>query len=164
MRSWRSAALTSIMAALPETHRLRAAADLVLRDARNTLGSDVLAIAYAEDDLPDELGGLTDPVNQAPSWDVFSVSDAFVYVRGELGGTGLADNPGLTEQELLVHVAEAIQEQAIESSAYFGRGFPRCPEHPDGAPLWATVVDGQAMWACLDGGKFKVPIGELPAS
>jgi len=150
-----------VVVARSSNQRLRSAVELVLQDAHHSLGSDALSVFFSDDDVPAELGYLTDPTSLAQSWDVFATTDAFIFVKGESASAGLADIPGATEEELLVHVADAVQEVAVESDAYWGRGFPACPEHPDGAPLWPVLRDGRPVWACLDGGRFAVPIGHL---
>lgn len=136
---------------------LREAIRIVLADAKSSVGSDALAVVFADDELPDELESLTNP--HLPG-DPFSAVNAYAYVRGEESYRGLWAPPGEPLPEVLVRVAEGLQEVAIESRRFFGRGFPQCPEHPDGEPLWAELVGHEAFWACRNG-PTRLRIGSL---
>lgn len=142
--------------------QLRRAVDLVLHDARASMGADVLGVAFENDDLPAELDWLKTPHFAGPSRRPFDQVHAYAYVKNEPGGAGIWFPPGISFDEILVRVAERFQEQALErSTQFFGIGFPACPEHPNGAPLFAQRVDGQAAWVCTSGGTTRIPIGQF---
>ena len=137
--------------------RLRRAVELVLHDARVSMGVDILGAVFEGDDLPDELALFV------PRFD--EEVHAYGHVKGEPGGAGIWFHPGSALDEIVVRVADLFQELALErSTEFFGRGFPTCPEHPGGAPLFAELVDGQAMWVCTSGGTTRVRIGQLSAA
>ena len=103
---------------------LRDAVELVLHDARLSLNSDAVSVTFQGDDLPEELGYLTDPGHPSAG----AYADAYAYVKGEPGLILFAFGPFLRGQELLLHVADNLQELAIESRQFLGRAF-----HPAGS-------------------------------
>jgi hypothetical protein len=136
----------------PGRSRLHEAEDLVLADVGSVLGPDVVVVA-------------DEPAREHPAWvnqlfgsDFGYAGEHFAYEPGEIGAVGLVDHPGSTFAQLVVNVAETIQEAVIESRRFYGAAFPECPEHPN-TPLWPELRDGSAMWACIDGGTTAVAIG-----
>ena len=87
-------------------------------------------------------------------------------------GQGVYAEPDGRPAMLLAHVADQVQEWAVE--ALWGKGepavWPECPTHPDTHPLAATVEEGEdreegdAVWVCPLTGNTAARIGELPAS
>lgn len=72
-------------------------------------------------------------------------------------GQGLVPPVGVTPAERLAHLAEQVQEWAVEAlwSEGASAAWPQCPDHPDTHPLEAAVVDGTAMWVCPKGGAAR---------
>ncbi|MFG2346137.1 hypothetical protein [Streptomyces phaeochromogenes] len=87
-------------------------------------------------------------------------------------GQGVYAEPDGRPAMLLAHVADQVQEWAVE--ALWGQGepavWPVCPTHPDTHPLAATVEAGEegdgdyAVWVCPSTGGTAARIGELPVS
>ncbi|GHB53813.1 hypothetical protein GCM10010306_054260 [Streptomyces umbrinus] len=84
-------------------------------------------------------------------------------------GQGVYAEPDGRPAMLLAHVADQVQEWAVE--ALWGQGepavWPQCPSHPDTHPLAATVEEGDeadAVWVCPSTGDTAARIGELPVS
>ncbi|WP_419666815.1 hypothetical protein [Streptomyces sp. 2-1] len=87
-------------------------------------------------------------------------------------GQGVYAEPDGRPAMLLAHVADQVQEWAVE--ALWGQGepavWPQCPSHPDKHPLAATVEAGEegdgdyAVWVCPSTGDTAALIGELPVS
>jgi hypothetical protein len=78
-------------------------------------------------------------------------------------GQGLTRPRGTTAPDRLAHLADQVQEWAVE--ALWSEGapavWPHCPEHPNSHPLRATVADEAAVWACPKSGAVVARIGEL---
>lgn len=147
----------------PDDARLRSAFELVLADVNATLGVGVVAIAIPAESNPDVADQLAreDPelleLLTRPRFG--SSSDAWIYLPGEPGATGIVDLGGLFV-DLVISVAEATQELVMESRRFFGAAFPECPEHPN-TPLWPKARGADAVWACIDGGTTAIPVGRL---
>ncbi|MFD3381737.1 MULTISPECIES: hypothetical protein [unclassified Streptomyces] len=81
-------------------------------------------------------------------------------------GQGVYAEPDGRPAVLLAHVADQVQEWAVE--ALWGQGepavWPQCPTHPDTHPLAATVEEGDAVWVCPSTGGTAARVGELPVS
>jgi len=84
-------------------------------------------------------------------------------------GQGVYAEPDGRPAMLLAHVADQVQEWAVE--ALWGQGepavWPVCPTHPDTHPLAAIVEEGDeadAVWVCPRTGNTEARIGELPVS
>ncbi|MGW2283859.1 hypothetical protein [Streptomyces phaeochromogenes] len=87
-------------------------------------------------------------------------------------GQGVYAEPDGRPAMLLAHVADQVQEWAVE--ALWGQGepavWPQCPSHLDTHPLAATVEkgeageEGDAVWVCPSTGDTAARIGELPVS
>lgn len=145
--------------------RLRAAIDLVFDDVTAYLGAGAVgAFIAGEDEMlaleslistnPELVASITSPTQGS------STSEAWIFVPGEAGATGVAPSRFACFADLVVNVAEIAQERVMESALYFGAAVPPCPEHPN-TPLWPTVRDGYAVWACIDGGATAHPVGTM---
>jgi hypothetical protein len=63
--------------------------------------------------------------------------------------------------DLIVTVADRLQEAIIEELwPSRDTNWPACPAHPRTHPMKATVVNGTAVWACVDGTAYA-SIGSL---
>ena len=89
-----------------------------------------------------------------------ATSEGWVFIRDEVGATGIDSWGFALFADLVVIVAEIVQERVMESRRFFGSAFPPCPEHPN-TPLWPKVRDGEAVWTCIDGGTTAVRIGAI---
>ncbi|MEV5121393.1 hypothetical protein AB0K49_00970 [Streptomyces decoyicus] len=78
-------------------------------------------------------------------------------------GQGLTSPLGGTAAERLVHLADQVQEWAVEALWSEGASavWPQCPTHPDTHPLTATVRTDTAVWVCPKRGAVVARIGEL---
>ncbi|ANP48421.1 hypothetical protein AVL59_01495 [Streptomyces griseochromogenes] len=78
-------------------------------------------------------------------------------------GQGLTPHPDGTAAELLVHLADQVQDWAVEAlwSEGLSAVWPQCPTHPDTHPLTATVRTDAAVWVCPKRGTTVARIGEL---
>jgi hypothetical protein len=68
----------------------------------------------------------------------------------------------LAGPELLVLVADILQEGLAETSQGWGQARPPCPRHPHAAN--PVVHDGEAWWICerLDERLYRIGQGEVP--
>lgn len=78
-------------------------------------------------------------------------------------GQGLTPTVDGTAAELLVHLADQVQDWAVETLWSEGASavWPECPTHPDTHPLTATVRTDTAVWVCPKKGMTVARIGEL---
>ncbi|MFF4954989.1 hypothetical protein [Streptomyces chattanoogensis] len=78
-------------------------------------------------------------------------------------GQGVTPHPDGTAAELLVHLADQVQDWAVEALWSEGASavWPQCPTHPDTHPLTATVRTDTAVWVCPKRGTAVARIGEL---
>ena len=77
-------------------------------------------------------------------------------------GTGVSVHLGVPRPEQVAHVADQVQEWAVE--ALWGSrptGWPPCPQHPTTHPLRAVVRDGAARWTCPEDGTAVAVVGAL---
>lgn len=76
---------------------------------------------------------------------------------------GLTSPRGGTAAELLAHLADQVQDWAVEAlwSEGVSAVWPQCPTHPDTHPLTATVHADTAVWVCPKGRTTVARIGEL---
>lgn len=92
------------------------------------------------------------------------VRAALDLVRADAEASGLPGPPyidgdwefydDLTEAgpELVVEVADRVQDDIIEQLwPAHATNWPACPAHPRTHPMRPAVVDGHAVWACIDG-------------
>ncbi len=61
--------------------------------------------------------------------------------------------------DLLVSLADGIQEHLPEARTHWGEALPPCPEHPH--PMRPIVADATAWWSCPYSGRLVARIGEL---
>ena len=151
---------------------LRRAIDLVLRDVAAVLGDGAVAIVKddgvgrrsladviaAEPELREIFArtpGLLEKSTRAEATAAW-----WVIVPGEQSRVGLSNWNYPPFADLVERTAETVQEVIMESERFFGTAFPPCPEHSN-SPLWAKLVNGQAVWSCIDGGVTTIPIGTL---
>ncbi|MFJ8631901.1 hypothetical protein [Streptomyces sp. NPDC093568] len=78
-------------------------------------------------------------------------------------GQGLTPHPDGTTAELLAHLADQVQDWAVEAlwSEGVSAVWPQCPTHPDTHPLSATLRADAAVWVCPKRGTTVARIGEL---
>jgi hypothetical protein len=124
------------------------------------LGRDTLDVYFLDDDgpPPPELDYLTRA--RLPRQ---RDSDAYMFLNDDDSGWNGFDLDlwsTLPDAEIVARIAASAQELIMERSAYFGQSFPPCPDHVE--PLWAEVVEGEAVWRCTNGGNTVVPIGQWP--
>ncbi|KAB1139953.1 hypothetical protein F7R91_37835 [Streptomyces luteolifulvus] len=76
---------------------------------------------------------------------------------------GLTSPLGGTGADLLAHLADQVQDWAVEALWSEGASavWPQCPTHPDPHPLTATVRTDTAVWVCPKKGTTVARIGEL---
>ncbi len=88
-------------------------------------------------------------------------SEVYGWVRANDGsGIGIWFPEDSAWPEVVVSVADVIQEAIIEGAAHWGVAFPMCPVHPN-HPMDAAVVAGVASWVCPRGEGTPIPIGAL---
>jgi hypothetical protein len=84
----------------------------------------------------------------------------FVRERGEADSTGLWVPEGEDMEDLVVALADQLQEQVFpETRGAWGQARPACPGHAH--PAAAELVDGRAVWVCPEDGRELGPIGRL---
>lgn len=163
--SYGSLACSTYRAAVARDPRLRNAVDLVLHDVRVVYGPSAVSVAVTDEPgavelLADEHPSLLDQLTDS-RWGMSSDDvDAWIYVPGELGAVGVWVQESDHFADLVVRVAEAIQEVVVESGRFFGAAFPPCSAHPQ-HPLWAEVQQGEAVWACPSDKQLTVPVGHV---
>lgn len=74
----------------------------------------------------------------------------------------------LTGPDLLVLIADILQEDLAETAVAWGHARPPCPNHPH--PARPVIHDAQAWWTCPRDmtplyriGRDEVPIGAMPS-
>jgi hypothetical protein len=72
---------------------------------------------------------------------------------------GFGIDPGAPSAEMLVALAEGIQEHLPECPAAWGEARPACPGHPH--PAVAKLVGDSAYWVCPNDGHRLGLIGAL---
>jgi hypothetical protein len=95
------------------------------------------------------------------------------YAEGDLvgiwlyepDGTGRAVSVprGLAPAEQVVHLADQVQEWAVEALWRAGDSavWPQCPLHPGTHPLASRLIGGRAAWTCPRTGTVVASIGGL---
>ena len=85
-----------------------------------------------------------------------------VFERGSGGGRLVSRS--LEPVELLVEVADILQDELAETAGGWGQSRPRCPYHPH--PARPGVYAGEAWWVCpeRDERLSRVGVGELTPS
>ncbi len=90
-------------------------------------------------------------------------SAANVYgwvLQGDGGAIGIWHPEDQEWPDLVVSVADIIQEGIIEGTEHWGVAFPMCAVHPN-HPMEAQVVNAGAGWVCPKGAGEPVPIGRI---
>lgn len=90
-----------------------------------------------------------------PSWECRIEDDGAIRVAyfGQFATTPLM---GSTREEVLVEVADFMQDEVIED---LHSPWPVCPAHDKGG--YAQLVDRQPLWFCRFGSHAIAPIGRL---
>ena len=93
-------------------------------------------------------------------------ADACVYVPGVTPmATGVVTHPGESLDQLIVRLADTVQDCIVESRRYRGQAWPRCPIHPSANhPLSPRSIEGHSQWVCPVLGDSIAAVGMLPAS
>ena len=84
-------------------------------------------------------------------------------LRGDGGAIGIWHPEDQAWPNLVVSVADVIQEGIIEGAEHWGIAFPMCAAHPN-HPMEAQVVSDLATWVCPKGTAEPIPIGGLRSS
>jgi hypothetical protein len=76
---------------------------------------------------------------------------------GSLFGFGVSRSD--SRADLLVSLADGVQEHLPEARAHWGQALPPCPGHPH--PMQPIIADAAAWWSCPLNGSRIARIGEL---
>ncbi|WP_019204088.1 hypothetical protein [Tsukamurella sp. 1534] len=97
----------------------------------------------------------------ALEWPPQGAVELWLSFPGITGATGIGFLPDAGEEYETYHVADQMQEYVLDSLRVRGRArtWPRAVI--GGAPLWAAMHDGVAVWESVDGSE-RHRIGELP--
>lgn len=85
-----------------------------------------------------------------------------VYLEVPDGGFGFGVTHGESRAELIVALAEGIQEHLPEVKSHWGCALPPCPGHPH--PAKPAIRDGAAWWTCPREHNYIAPIGKYAPS
>jgi hypothetical protein len=115
----------------------------------------VLADIYADDPIP----GLRLQAAEAEGLDGLVLG---VFEPDGSGG-GRFVSRSLDPIDLLLEVAEIVQDECTETTAGWGQPRPRCPHHPH--PARPSARDGEAWWICTrrDERLYRIGRGGLTA-
>ncbi len=80
--------------------------------------------------------------------------------KGDGSAIGIWHQGDLSWPDLVVWVADIIQEGVIEGAEHWGVAFPMCPIHPN-HPMDAQVVGDTACWVCPKADGDPIPISSL---
>jgi hypothetical protein len=85
------------------------------------------------------------------------------YVRLQAGGERIAVWTGEQDrgEDLLVLLAERLQDEIAETRDLWGEARPECPGHTH--PCSPELIDGSAWWVCPRDGRRVARIGSLGA-
>lgn len=75
-----------------------------------------------------------------------------------VGGFAFGLDTAMRGAQLLVHLADGIQEHISDIESARGEARPPCPEHAH--PVVAREVDGEAWWVCPRNARRVRPIGK----
>ncbi|HTT87540.1 MAG TPA: hypothetical protein VMF60_09250 [Acidimicrobiales bacterium] len=135
-----------------DLERVRSAATLVMHDVEAMFGPDLLRFLVADHEeivtQPAFRGHRPRP--QTAGW----------VIRSDRSAIGIWAPKDEGPQELIVRVADIIQEGVIEGPEHWGAAFPPCPAHPN-HPMGAAIIDGVASWVCPRGLVEPIPIGGI---
>ncbi|WP_370247821.1 hypothetical protein [Nocardioides sp.] len=111
--------------------------------------------------------GVPQPRIEATSWQDAVPAESAWLIDADGSGTGVWWDPSAPDAEALSHLADQVQDWAVEELAHHGlpTNWPVCPAHPANHPRHAVVRDGVAAWACPQGAAdTTTPIGQLTTS
>jgi hypothetical protein len=119
------------------------------------------ALGLILDDLA--AGGVPLPRVEPSTWQTWEPSESLVLFAADDSGMGVWLDPDLPDDQALAHLADQVQDWAVEELARVARptNWPVCEAHPANHPRRAVVEDGRAVWACPVGVAGSLPIGEL---
>lgn len=112
--------------------------------------ADVLGDLQAPDVAPLLVGYRADP--ELPHWGTL----AFEMQDGTRFGFGIGDDDAYAD--LLVAIADGVQEHLPETEDYWAQALPVCPGHAH--PARAGVTDTIAWWTCPRNGHRISRIGK----
>ena len=109
-------------------------------------------------------GGAPQPRVEQTTWQPWDPSESVMLFAADGSGMGVWLDLTLPDAKAVAHLADQVQEWAIEELARLGRAtnWPICAAHPANHPRQAVVQHGCAVWACPAGGADSSPVGELP--
>ena len=93
------------------------------------------------------------------AWNGSVHPDKWVHAN-DGSGTGIWFQEDSAWPDVVVSVADVIQEAIIEGAEHWGVAFPMCPVHPT-HPMDTGVVAGVASWVCPRGEGTPIQIGAL---
>jgi hypothetical protein len=137
-----------------DIQRARDAVALVMNDVHAELGAGAVTVVVgASGELHDDL------TDRGLGW--ISSAGMYGWVHANDGsGIGIWFAEDSTWPDVVVSVADVIQEGILEGAEHWGVAFPRCREHPN-HPMNAEVISGVASWVCPRGEGTPIQIGEL---
>jgi hypothetical protein len=108
-------------------------------------------------------GGVPVPRVEHTAWQDWEPAESVMLFAADGSGQGVWLDLVLQQAEGLAHLADQVQDWAVEELAPRGRptNWPVCPDHPDNHPLRAAVENNRAVRACPAGGTASSPIGGL---
>lgn len=108
-------------------------------------------------------GGVPLPRIEPSRWQDWDPSESVMLFAADGSGIGVWLDLGLSQAHGLAHLADQVQDWAVEELARLGlpTNWPACAAHPTNHPLQATVEGGRAVWVCPGGGAASSPIGKL---
>ncbi len=138
-----------------ELELTRKAARLVMDDVEAELKEPGIEVIVGPvEELNDELVRRGRPVFP-------SAANVYGWVlQGDGGAIGIWHPEDQEWPDLVVSVADIIQEGIIEGTEHWGVAFPMCAVHPN-HPMEAQVVNAGAGWVCPKGAGEPVPIGRI---
>ncbi|WP_296601912.1 hypothetical protein [Nocardioides sp.] len=121
-------------------------------------------LGRALDRILHDLTDIPAPRVEPSDWQDWPGAESACLWAPDGSGTGVWLDTALPPAEQVVHLADQVQEWAVEELCAARRptNWPRCPEHPDNHPMTPVVVDSRATWCCPRSGRAVVEIGRLP--
>ncbi len=119
------------------------------------------ALGRILDDLA--AGGVPLPRVEPSTWQIWAPSESLELFAADHSGMGVWLDLRLPADQALAHLADQVQEWAVEELARLGRptNWPVCEAHPANHPQRPVVEHGRAVWACPIGVADSLLIGEL---
>jgi hypothetical protein len=108
-------------------------------------------------------GDVPVPRIEQTTWQDWDSSESVMLFAADGSGQGVWLDLGLPQAERMAHLADQVQDWAVEELARLGRStnWPACPDHPATHPLEAAAENDRAVWACPARGATSSPIGGL---